>query len=418
MRRIALSLSLFGLTVVIAATAGWIGARVSSGEAVYELAFSAYKRNSADSGNILYLARADGSSRRRVLPNVVTPLWSPDGRLLADGEMSWPGDGIRVMSADGKSSRKIADFTGHVEGWSPQGDEVLTFQSGLTRPGCHSDCDDCCGDPCMAPDRYALVRISDGKTWPLVSWGPLDGWGWMPDGSLVVAGGYGGAGKTSVYLVRPDHSIRNIAPLGSDIGMPQVSRDGQTVVVWGRRRPYGRLGYWLLDPGKKTLGPIHTGSRSTLDIGGNLSPGGHWIAFDCAGICIADVNDGRVRRLSSFPSAAGTYLTDIAWSPNSRTVGAILRSDESRNQLALVDADGSDLHFLLTESWSLKFEESFAWSPDSRWIAFLGGIEWSENLHDLLGVMRADGSGYPIKVAGSNKTAIWNFFWRPVPASD
>lgn len=383
---------------------------------VYEIAVKMIPTGAAPSSDpVLFLARSDGGKIRNLNARSGSPIWSPDGRLLANaqrGQRKEPG--IYVLSLNGKHSKRLTN-RGRVLSWSPLGDVVLTLQGGEKLRKCDSDV----GSPCFAPERYSLVRIRDGRSWSLFERSEfLDGTRWMPDGTLLISGIRTKSGKTSVYAVRPDKSIRKLTPIGSDFGAPQISRDGRTIVVWGQRRPGSRYGLWLLDLSSGKL--KRNRNSDTVYFEKGLSPDGRWLAFDCQGICVADVENGRTHRLSDFSTAPfDGYLTDISWSPNSRMVAAIVRmDDDDSGQIVVAAANGSEYHHLPADARYLMpdYVSSFSWSPDSREVAYVGGQWYTGFLpQETLWVIRADGKGPPIPVAGSGEAEIRDFAWCPVP---
>ncbi len=380
---------------------------------VYEIAVQMIPFGSApESDPILFLARSDGSMIRRLKARSGLPVWSRDGRFVANAQIGRKRrEGVYIMSADGKSSQRLAR-SGRVLSWSPRGDEVLSLRHGRLDPRCDPDY------RCFLPDRYSIVRIRDGRSWSLFERDEvLGGSCWMPDGTLLIAGIEGRFGRTSIYAVAPDHSLRRLTPPGSYLGMPQVSRDGRTVVVLGQRWPDGRFGFWRLDPSTEKLQWIR---RSGYGRGFEyrLSPDGRWIAFDCRGVCVMDVENARIHRVSDFttPGLEG-YLTSISWSPDSRSIAAIIRIDENdSDQIVIVAVDGSSYYYVPSDEYS---ENSFSWSPDSRSIAYVSDESWyGPPSREALWVIPADGSDRAVRVAGTGYADIRDFAWRPVPSSN
>ncbi|MCG9131937.1 PD40 domain-containing protein [Candidatus Poribacteria bacterium] len=137
-----------------------------------------------------------------------------------------------------------------------------------------------------------------------------------------------------------------------------------------------------------------TNLRRLTDRGKNgrptWSPDSQWIAFvsydrgERKGIYIMDVNGKRLRRLDdkAVQMINGVFHGECAWSPDGKQIAFGLHiRDEKRMHLCTIDIDGKNFRQLTQGGPILKPMKILgfpnpaiyypAWSPDSKWIAYV-----------------------------------------------
>jgi hypothetical protein len=419
-------------SLVLMASAAVITTALGQGSStripVYEIAADGFANNS---GSVVLLGRPDGRLRR-IDATSFGLVWSPDGGFVGNVQLGQTTEtGTFVMTRDGKASQKIWHSDGTIESWSPRGDLILVREIDVIPMRLRSRSS---RRASIGTDRYVLVRLADSKVWPIIDSGPMDGYGWMPDGTLLVAGSRSRLpGRSAVYAVRPDHTIRRLTPAGSDLGYPQVSKDGSTVVVWGRLHPGDRTGFWQLNVDASELRWIHKGRLDVHHYSpvGRLSPDGSRLAFECGGLCTKDLSSRQVRSLYKFGRHSEEWSVEsIGWSPDSRLIAMIFSRfrrgrgsgliEPEVRQITVIGSDGSDFHRLVRPGVDLIGPESAdspRWSPDSRWIAFTESDPRSHDFYSKLLVAPSDSSSDPVVLARWKKLDVRDLAWSPVPSS-
>jgi Tol biopolymer transport system component len=179
---------------------------------------------------------------------------------------------------------------------------------------------------------------------------------WAPDGRRIVFERFDSDPNYAVYIIGSDGS--------------------------GERRLTPRQGYGFARP--------------------DWSPDGRLIAFTHSqrgAVYVMRPNGTGRRVLATIP---GARVWGVKWSPDRRLI-AFIRDDRRREELWVMNADGTQPRQLVAARVGNRGRSSadFAWSPDSRQIAFTQCCRESE-----LFVVNADGSGLRKLTGGVNP--VWS----------
>jgi WD40 repeat protein len=124
--------------------------------------------------------------------------------------------------------------------------------------------------------------------------------------------------------------------------------------------------------------------------------------------------------LRRLPVGASVTPYDVAWSGDGSQIAFAAVHTNDGSDLFIMRADGTGLRQLTDRPWGVS---SVSWSPDDRWIAFVG---WNDNQYQAFEV-RPDGSGlHRILTRFTVRSLAWgpggrlaisaafapNFFWR------
>jgi Tol biopolymer transport system component len=279
----------------------------------------------------LFVARADGSDRRRlapVAPYFDTPAWTRDSQRVAYAVSG----GIRVANADGRRDRRVDIGNDRAPAWSPDGhslafvrrtaggEELVVVRNGAERV--------------VGEDRSRTPNL-------VFAWSANGRW-------LAFSTDWGnGAGTGELDLVHPDGGGRRrvLPPSSSGIDFAWSPQDN-----------------WIAysSSGSNELALMHPdgSARRTLfdsSVGGLAwSADGRSLAFCCHnGLVIEDVATGLPRVVQGY---SGGFFS---WSPRGHLL-ALSASDGIR----VTDGAGRT-HTITRDRPQLEL-----WSPDGRWIAY------------------------------------------------
>ena len=200
----------------------------------------------------IYVARADGTHRRKLVSGATTPAWSRDGERLAFGRADQDGWRIWVAAAGGGSARPITQHAalGDAPAWSPDGKRIAFEGLPKSVPGLSS---------------YAQMIY------------------------VVASGG----GKL--------HQVTPFARFPGGAGNPDWSPDGRHIAFWANTSNVeGPPDVWVVHPSGPGLRRL---IRNASDPA--WSPDGRRIAFSRRGdIYVATASGHIVRRLTRTPNRA------------------------------------------------------------------------------------------------------------------
>ena len=199
----------------------------------------------------IYLARADGTGRRRLTASGdgSSPAWSPDGRKLAFS-CTGPTDGmgICIVNADGSGRHLVTTRAVDRPAWSPDGKTLAAhcrFQICLFDPDgkdfrvlTNLDGEQILSDLVWSPDSKSIavsevgllgsmpmvVDADDGRASKVARHAGVAGW--TRDGRLVLVAAPDGKDVPTFYAVDADGTDKHPLPADEPIVGPLWSPDG------------------------------------------------------------------------------------------------------------------------------------------------------------------------------------------------
>jgi tricorn protease len=363
----------------------------------------------------IWTANEDGQNIRRVTVHKardVYPRFSPDGRWIAFSSDRNGNLDVFIIPSEGGAARQLTFHSADdaVLGWKPDSSAVLfssqrgedftaklytvSLDGGMERNtgadmGVYAS---------YSPDgkRLAINRKSQSywrkyyrgsaqtdvtvmdvaakKFTDLTDFDGMDTWPmWSGEGHIYFVSDREGNGLTNIWRV-PEaggKAERVTSFKSGDVRWPAISADGKTIVF------EHDFGLWKLDAASRKATPIK------LDIAAetqenlsevrdfnsqvddyDLAPSSRRIAFSIHGeIFTAPSEEGDLRQITDSPARD----KNPGYSPDGKWVAFI--SDRSgREELYVVSSDGAGQPQKISDLDTLKF--SFAWSPNSKEIAF------------------------------------------------
>lgn len=298
---------------------------------------------------------------------------------------------VWVMSADGSGQRALTRGVAPV--WSPDGRRIAYMLRGPNY-GYHLFVINANGT-----SRRRLTR-------PKLDYEIDHYQDWSPDGRRLAFERYDSDPNYAVYVAAADGSGERLLTRGQGYGFarPDWSPGGRLIAFTHAER--GAV---------YVIRPNGTGRRVLATIpeakvwGVKWSPDLRLIAFvrddyrrgdRREELWVMNADGAQPRRLvDARVDNRGARRADFAWSPDSRMIAFSKCCRES--EIFVVNADGSGLLKLTDNGWDST------WSPDSRAIAFTTGRDGNAEIY----VMSADGSG-PRNVS-QNPSADFGPTWSP-----
>jgi Tol biopolymer transport system component len=329
---VALAVAVMVVVVGTASAFGTVRDLVLGAPVESKIAFQSFRDGRFDA----YVMNVDGSGQRRLTakPEVVFPVWSPDGRKVAFTSFDrprWRGNvDLYVMNADGSGLRRLTrDPASDVAPvWSPDGRKIAFIRSSAPAEGR--------GPP--ESDVY-LINV-DGTGERNLTGDGVSGWQtWSPDGRRIAFGSSGGIDVMSA----------------DGTGRQRLLRNRGNFPSWS---PEGRKIFFLRAGG---------GGR-----------GGPAVIY----VYVMNADGSAPRRLIRM---AQVNYSLPSWSPDGRTI-LFVRERDGNFEIYVMNADGSGQQNLTRHP---GFDSAPAWSPDGRKIAFTTKRDGNFEVY----VMNADGSG-------------------------
>jgi Tol biopolymer transport system component len=385
-------------------------------------------------GSSIAIMNADGSGLETIArpPDAVdrSPAWSPTGRLAFLRTESG-GANTTLMLADGAGGhQRTLLLRRSLQGppvWTRDGSKVELLSS--TSPGgalatvvdiaastytirkLPTRCRDvpipaprgnlavCVGvDARGTPSRLWLLRphrtdlIASGR-------GAIGRPAWRPDGTRVAYAGHFGSVVVRVI------ATNRFVTFGADTEEvnPTVPRrvgyapDGRHIVIGAESGPAWQIA--ILNTRSAGVRPL---IGHTQDVNPRWSPDGQMLAY--VHLTADGYGELRVQPLTGTSRTVARELYpprvgwEYAWSPDSRTLAFI----DAAGNLSSVDSDGTGLRLLLTH-----VDSSPAWSPDGATVA-VTAVDYLTGGHRIV-LAGADGSASPLTPPpGAATAAVWS----------
>lgn len=365
----------------------------------------------------IWTADEDGKNIKRITANKardVYPRFSPDGKWIAFSSDRNGNFDAFIVPSEGGAAKQLtfhsADDT--VLGWTPDSRAVLfassrgdDFMGKLYTVSIDGGMERNAGadmgvNACYSPDgkKLAINRkgqvywrkyyrgamqtdvtvmdIASKKFTDLTDFDGLDSWPmWSTDGFIYFVSDREGNGLTNIWRV-PEaggKADRVTSFKAGDVRFPAISADGKVIVF------EHDFGVWKLDVASRKAAPLkfdiaaetQENLAEVRDFNSqaddyDLAPSGRRIVVSTHGeIFTAPTDEGDLRQITD----SSARDKDPGYSPDGKWVAFI--SDRSgREEIYIIAADGTGEPQKITDLDTLKF--SFAWSPNSKEIAFTG----------------------------------------------
>jgi Tol biopolymer transport system component len=298
---------------------------------------------------------------------------SNDPETRATGTIAFTREGhVWLMRADGSEQRALTQGVGAI--WAPDGRRIAYLLAGPD-VGYHLFAVDVNGS---GPRRLATPELDYETDHYQV---------WSPDGRWVAFERYDSDPNYAVYVAAADGGGERLLARGQGYGFarPDWSPDGRLVAFTHVER--GSVYVMRLDgTGRRVLATIPAAKVWAV----KWSPDGRLIAFvrdDYRSrdrreeLWVMNADGTGLRRLvDARVDNRGARTADFAWSPDSRQIAFTQCCKTS--EIYVVNADGSGLRQLTDND-----DAGPVWSPDGRSIAFMSGRDGNAEIY----VMDADG---------------------------
>jgi Tol biopolymer transport system component len=297
----------------------------------------------------LAVVEADGSGFRRLRTPTTeySPMSSPDGLRVAVNvtrEVT-PQIGVYLMAADGSSRRRLVpekDGYSFAEDWSPDGRRLLYTLWLRNDEGFVVDRSELWTIDANGSGKRRLARRLEA----VVSFGAA----WSPDARSIAF-----VNERGVHTVRADGSgLRRLVRGG---GAPHWSPDGESI-AFVREFVGASSGLYVIDRnGGEQRRLVQFRDESDASIAG-FSPDGEWILIEAdAGLTLVAVGGGPPRRLTRRSGDRGA-----AWSPDGTTIAFVRSYRIWHDQIWVVNADGTNAHAIAKPRGQHRFH-SPVWLP-------------------------------------------------------
>lgn len=237
--------------------------------------------------------------------------WSPDGtKIVYDSESAEGGEGIWVANADGSDATKLVD-DGSVPAWSPDGSTIAFARPDLSKTVSF-------GDGSSGTPSYLYLMDADGTNVRRLTDGDFSDYSpaWSPEGSQIAFVRTSPEAR-GLFVMNSDGSKQRALATGLEIlGAPSWSPDGTSIAVAVNQG--GNSGAIMLTSadgsGAPTIIPGTQASFPDSDNNPAWSPDGEWIAHieGYQGRVVLIHPDGSGRRVLKVDPGSDS-IEELAW---------------------------------------------------------------------------------------------------------
>ena len=344
-------------------------------------------------GSVWILPLLAGSARRLGTVQAFSAAWSPDGALLA----YTTDDGLYLCDSDGANSRRIVAMSGRLDNvrWSPDGRELS-----LRR---------------YSSKEVTLWKVDrDGRgLYPLCpGWEiPREGTPcfWTPDSKyLIVPGSYAGheapwALRVSIGLLKRHEQATCLSAAGLNLRPETMSPDGSRLYCIGETR--SRFEIERIDARSKQLVPcLPDVPAGALD----FTKDGQRVAY------VDEVNDQLWRSRADGSEKVQLTLPPLdvelpRWSPDGKWIAFMGRDPGQPWKVRLVSAEGGPYGPVTSTDAS---EGAPTWSPDGSRLLFGGLVNPADKTPGPLVIHIFDMKERRLSVVPGSE-GLWTSRWSP-----
>ncbi len=372
----------------------------------------------------LWLANLDGSNVKRLTSDVgeeSSPVFSPDGKLIAFNGQYEGNTDVYVMPVDGGVPKRLTYHPGTdlVQAFSPDGKSVLFTSARAVFTGRYRQLftvpvDGGVETPLEIPNADRAAYSPDGKR---IAYNPLRQ-------VFTQWKRYRGGTHSQIWLfTTADRGIEKIPQLGADIGSNPKARCNDVDPVWIGDTIYfrsdraGEFNVFAFDTKTKAIRQItrHT-DFPVLSIASSATgkmvyeQAGYLHSLDLAAAAVNSLTNGTKLTIGVSSDLAASrprfvkgmkYIRDASLSPSGARVAL-----EYRGEIVTVPAEKGDVRNL-TQTVAAH-ERSPVWSPDGKSIAYFSDESGEYELH----IRAQDGKGpakkFKLNGAGFYDRAAWS----------
>ncbi len=312
-------------------------------------------------GTAQRLWRWDGKGEAKLLTGDFpgtskTPMWW-QGRIYfasdRDGTMN-----LWSMNPDGSDLRQLTRHTGWDLASPALSEGRIVYQLGAD---IHLY-DIATGRDATVPVTLVSDLDQMREHWIAKPWDYLTSAHLSPDGDRVALTA---RGQVFVAPVKQGRLVEATRHQGVRYRQARFMPDGKSLAALSDES--GEVEWWRLPANGVGAPEQITRGGSVLRFDGVPSPDGAWIAFTDKNLSLwlADAKSGATTKVATAPDEG---IGDLAWSPDSRWLAYVIPAANTFGQIVLYDVAGHESVALTSDRTD---SSSPAWSPDGKWIYFL-----------------------------------------------
>ena len=294
------------------------------------------------------LARAPigGGAPREVIEDVTSADWSPNGNDLAVCRSSQQSD--RIEYPIGKALFETTGWVSHLR-VSPDGDRIAFLFH-----------------PTRGDDRGRVMVVDrQGKARALTTeWSSEIGLCWSPRGREVWFTAFRAGNERALYAATLSGHVRTVVGIPGGVTIQDIAKDGRVLLTSDDQRAEI---YAIADKEDKQR------DLTWLDfsVPADISPDGRRVLFTEQGTAAGDLYTCYIRDVDGTPAVRLGQGEALAFSPDARTVLALLYTTPPR--LTLLPVGAGTARTLPNPGFERYRDILARWVPDGRTIVFGAG---------------------------------------------